>query len=109
MKPGTTGGTASRRRTRPGRSGRIDSRDREVSQAANSHLTGSPRRANRGRGSNTGDSHSRDSHSDSSHSRDSHSKDSHSDSSQGNSSHSSDSHSGNLDSRDGDWTGMVEA
>ncbi len=104
MKPGTTGGTASRRRTRPGRSGRIDSRDRAVSQAANSHLTGSPRRANRGRGSNTGDSHSRDSHSDSSHS-----DSSHSDSSQGNSSHSSDSHSGNLDSRDGDWTGMVEA
>lgn len=89
MKPGTTGGTAGRRRTRPGRSGRIDSR--EVGQAANSHLTGSPRRADRGRGSNTGDSHSSDSHSDSS---------------QGN---SSASHSGGLDSRDGDRTGMVEA
>jgi hypothetical protein len=104
VKPGTTGGTASRRRTRPGRSGRIDSRDREVSQAANSHLTGSPRRANRGRGSNTGDSHSRDSHS-----RDSHSDSSQGNSSQGNSSHSSASHSGDLDSRDGDRTGMVEA
>jgi hypothetical protein len=87
-----TGGTASRHRTRPARSGRVDSRDREVSRAGNSHQPGSPGRVNRGRGINTGDSHSRDSHGDSR---------------QDTSSHNRDSHSGARDSRE--RRGMVEA